>query len=371
MKYMGSKRRLLENGLGTIVEHEASSARRFIDLFAGSAAVSYFAACHSEAQVISVDLQSYSAVLALAVTGRSDALDDTFVDRFIEQVQSTEAFQRWTHAGHVASKSDVERARLAAPKSSGVIARAYGGHYFGLEQARLFDAALALLPRSVPRRKVLLASIIGAASKCAAAPGHTAEPIAPSETGLPHIAAAWSVDPLPTIEKTAKELCRLHAKVSGKAFTADAERALAWLRPSSDDVVFIDPPYSAVQYSRFYHVFETIARGDCGEVSGRGRYPDAGRRPRSLYSLKTGAPSALDSLLEKLQKASCRVILTYPAHLCSNGLSGESVVAMAASHYEVEQLDVASTFSTLGGSKGNRGARQSAKELVIVMRPTT
>ena len=39
MKYMGSKRAMLQNGLGDLLDREAAGAHRFVDLFAGSGSV--------------------------------------------------------------------------------------------------------------------------------------------------------------------------------------------------------------------------------------------------------------------------------------------------------------------------------------------
>ena len=39
MKFMGSKRWMLENGLGSLLCQRAETANRFVDLFAGSSAV--------------------------------------------------------------------------------------------------------------------------------------------------------------------------------------------------------------------------------------------------------------------------------------------------------------------------------------------
>ncbi len=44
MKYMGSKRSMLLNGLGELLTEESKDAKRFIDLFSGSGAVATFVA---------------------------------------------------------------------------------------------------------------------------------------------------------------------------------------------------------------------------------------------------------------------------------------------------------------------------------------
>src|SRR5262245_30441226 len=75
MKYMGSKRAMLQNGLGDLIREKAKSAKRVVDLFCGSAAVSWFAAENTGCPVLSVDLQTYSAILARAVVTRTRAVN--------------------------------------------------------------------------------------------------------------------------------------------------------------------------------------------------------------------------------------------------------------------------------------------------------
>lgn len=65
---MGSKRTMLQNGLGELLGHEVSNALRFVDLFAGSGSVAIHVAQKFPIPVLAFDLQSYSAVLAVAVS---------------------------------------------------------------------------------------------------------------------------------------------------------------------------------------------------------------------------------------------------------------------------------------------------------------
>jgi 16S rRNA G966 N2-methylase RsmD len=64
MKYMGSKRAMLRNGLGEVLQSELRSARRFVDLFSGSGAVSIHVAQRINVPVVSVDIQKYGALLS-------------------------------------------------------------------------------------------------------------------------------------------------------------------------------------------------------------------------------------------------------------------------------------------------------------------
>lgn len=170
-------------------------------------------------------------------------------------------------------------------------------------------------------------------------------------------------------EATAKQF----ARIKGGAEVADANEAALQLQEG--DLAFIDPPYSGVHYSRFYHVLETICLGQCGEVTGRGRYPAWEARPRSKYSVATEAKGALDDLLSKVASRRARALLTFPDHACSNGLSGKSVREVAGKHFRVSFQHVDSQFSTLGGTgddrddEAGRAARQKAKELMLVLDP--
>lgn len=56
MKYMGSKRAMLENGLGELLGQEIQTANRFVDLFTGSAAVAAHVGCRFHLPVLAFDL---------------------------------------------------------------------------------------------------------------------------------------------------------------------------------------------------------------------------------------------------------------------------------------------------------------------------
>jgi adenine-specific DNA methylase len=153
----------------------------------------------------------------------------------------------------------------------------------------------------------------------------------------------------------------------------DANKAAKGL--DAKDLVFIDPPYSGVHYSRFYHVLETIARGQCSEVTGVGRYPIPSERPMSKYSISSQSPIALDQLLKTIAESGAKAILTFPSHACSNGLSGKLVKETADKYFRVKEKIVKSKFSTLGGGgkkskTGNdRLARKPARELILLLTP--
>jgi adenine-specific DNA methylase len=372
MKYMGSKRSMLLNGLGDLLAENAPVTTRFVDLFAGSGAVAIHVATKYAIPVFAFDLQQYSAVLTGAVLERQSELDGQ---------------RAWT-AWHGRAKEIYDRVRPPAVDKVSIkrvdelrewslrrrilpLTKAYGGHFFSPSQATWLDAYRFTLPTQKPVRTVALASLLHVASRCAASPGHTAQPFQPGRKANGYIAQAWAKD-VPALNKEFfSGLSKVYAKKTGIAETADANMAADRVRES--DLVFIDPPYSGVQYSRFYHVLESVAIGAPGEVSGSGRNPTPQMRPHSRYSIITGAKKAFSELLAKVGEKGARCIVTFPAHECSNGLSGDVVRDLAREYFKVKEKLVQSRFSTLGGvdvEVGNgRAARRAAEELILILSP--
>jgi adenine-specific DNA methylase len=372
VKYMGSKRSMLQNGLGDLLVATARGARRFVDLFAGSGAVSIHMATNCAMPVLAVDLQQYSAVLSGAVLQRRCALPwERCWTNWHARAQNVYRMHRPPPLCNITRQVVDEFRTWSARKDTLPLTRAYGGHYFCPVQATWLDALRRTVPAEPPEQTVALAALLHVASKCAASPGHTAQPLQPGRSANPYIFEAWTKD-VPSLTRTLfASLSQVFAQAGGLAQTADANDVAEHLRHT--DLVFIDPPYSGVQYSRFYHVLESVATGDPGVVSGTGRNPEPVMRPQSRYSLKSEARKALSELLGRVAAKRARAVLTFPAHECSNGLSGDIVREVSREHFRVREQLVRGKFSTLGGANvevGNgRAPRQPARELILSLNP--
>jgi adenine-specific DNA-methyltransferase len=374
MKYMGSKRWMLGNGLGHVLTDRAKHAERFVDLFSGTAAVAWHVAENSHVPVLAVDLQTYSSVFAGAVLRRTEAFESSPVLAAWKRRALTRCRREaiWNEAQRFVTDrldvKDVSAARQLCADSAGLITRAYGGYYFSPTQAVMFDALLKSLPREETHRVACLTALLWAMTRCVASPGHTAQPFQPTPTALPFICTAWKKDPWRATSEVLPSVSARAAKRLGVGVVADATW-IAEREVTERDLVFLDPPYSAAQYSRFYHVLETAARESCGEVRGEGRYPPPSERPRSDFSLVSKARASLDRLMTLLGNAGCEVVMTFPQHRCSNGLVGEDIVDMARKWFLVDVRPVVTRHSTLGGNNDYRASRRSSLELIMVMRP--
>ena len=376
IKYMGSKRGLLNQGLGSLLLKEAANGSRFVDLFSGTGRVAWYVSESVDVPVLAADLQHYAVVLAGAVIERDYVIDEVQVsEEWLEPVEDVLKI-RWyedpmkvaTRKGGITRDVVLEARALCTTEPGGPIWTSYGGHYFSPSQAITFDLLLEQLPQGDELFiRFCKALLVIAASQCAAAPGHTAQPFQPTEGALRHIAVSWERDPVAIIKGLLPSLARRHGRQKGRAIVANANAMAEEL--TKGDVVFVDPPYSSVHYSRFYHVLETMARGSCGPVSGVGRYPPTSERPKSAYSIKSQALRAMLDLLERLAINRCCVILTFPSGRASNGMKGQELVEYARQWFDVTERVVTSRFSTLGGNGLNRRSHRSVGELVALMRP--
>jgi len=376
MKYMGSKRVMLKNGLGELILREAERSERIVDLFCGAGSVSWFSAENTRCPVTAVDLQDYAVVLSQAVIGRDYAINPVeLADSWLgEVVRDRDTSLLWRNSsvleqGIHETEELVREARVLCEMVSAVgpLWNAYGGHYFSPGQALTLDYMLRHLPEDEFKRSVCLAALATTASRCAAAPGHTAQPFKSTGAASIYLRESWARDPIAVCESALQDICTRHAQTPGQAFVADALDAASELLPS--DLVIVDPPYSSVQYSRFYHVLETVARGQCSTVSGIGRYPPREERPQSDFSKKGSSTQALQRLVETLSDSGASVILTFPDEQCSNGLSGDTVKEIVGSYYDAEEKIVAQKFSTLGGNNRKRDSRKASNELLMLLRP--
>lgn len=372
---MGSKRSMLRNGLGEALDKAVFRKKRFVDLFTGSGAVAWHVAQRYEVPVLASDLQDFAVALALGVIGR-------------DKVSVLSQWQfKWIGAAHEALVEDplysdaIElqnslssspiadvalAARILCERSESAFCRAYGGWYYSPLQSLTIDA-LRKAAANIEQKDVAVAGLIQAASVCAASPGHTAQPFKSDTRAAPFLKESWLKDVTAISEKATEQIGSKFALVRGTAIKSDALKAAEML--SDGDLVFLDPPYSSVHYSRFYHVLEAVAQNHVGSVSGHGRYPLPSERPKSDFSVPTKAVGAFEELMRTIASTGASAMVTFPAGSASNRLSGDQVREISGDLFNIAEEKVSSRFSTMGGDRRHRSARQDAEELILTLSP--
>jgi adenine-specific DNA methylase len=389
MKYMGNKGKMLPV-LGDIISFHSKNSERIADPFCGSAAVSWFLAETTDKEIISGDIQSYAVARARAVIERTEVINpdsmlsywfarakmvvDSVANHFPNHLKSIEPdLTDPALIKRVVSQSrkfckDVLPVVFQDFDGGWPISKSYGGYYYSPAQALVFDALRQTLPSDSAKRKIALAALVEAASKAAASPGHTAQPFQPTETSAKYIIEAWLRDPWTLVKSSVTDIAGRSANTKGQGIVGDFTKTISRLQ--AGDLVFADPPYSGVHYSRFYHVLETITRGTEFEPEGRGRYPAIEDRPSSAFSKKSEAYAAASKLLESCAEKHLRLVLTFPTEGASNGLNASDFIEMGNPLFSEIQVDeVRTDFSTLGGNKKHRAARKECGESIISFLP--
>jgi adenine-specific DNA-methyltransferase len=135
------------------------------------------------------------------------------------------------------------------------------------------------------------------------------------------------------------------------------------VRTNPEDLVYLDPPYTKRQYASYYHILETVARGDEPTVEGV-----AGLRPwRSLASDFCYKVRALKTLTNLIVTVSARrILLSY---------SNEGHVELGALRSELNRVGKVHMYElgSIGRYRPNQQAsakRSSVKEFLIVIEKT-
>lgn len=376
--------------LGEILLLHSKNSKRIADPFCGSASVSWHLAETINKPIISGDIQSFAVARAQAVIERTEIIDPTSMlklwfaraekvveivaDHFPNHRKSIEPDLTETRRIKIVVKQSRKFCKSVLPvafqniKGAWPISKAYGGYYYSPWQALIFDALRQTLPREAAHRKIALAALVEATSKAAASPGHTAQPFQPTESSAKYIIEAWLRDPWVLVDASVKAIAARSANVMGKGVVGGFNKTISHLK--AGDLVFADPPYSGVHYSRFYHVLETITRGTEFEPEGNGRYPAIEDRPSSGFSKKSVAAIEAKNLLESCAKKDLTLVLTFPTVGASNGLTAMNFMEMGAPLFsKIHIEEVQTDFSTLGGNKKHRDARQSCGESIISFLP--
>jgi adenine-specific DNA-methyltransferase len=163
--------------------------------------------------------------------------------------------------------------------------------YFTDENARRIDAARHALHRwreaelvSEDAYYLLLAAIIEGADRVANTAGVYAAFI---KEWQPNAKKAFRLRPEPPVSRAG----------GSRAYRGDAAKVAKKVGPV--DLLYVDPPYNARQYSGYYHIPEIIATGWFGTppvVLGKTGLP-VHRPPPSEWCNKAGAAKALEELL--------------------------------------------------------------------------
>ena len=203
----------------------------------------------------------------------------------------------------------------------------YPNVYLGIRQAVDIDSfryAIDQLsgPGSAAKRRHYLAALLHAASVTTSATSHFCQP-----RGLVRDAEVLAVLQRRAVSIPSRLLAFSRAiratvaqakpRPGSRASCSDWRELFASGEMSSIDVVYADPPYTADNYSRFYHVLEVLVRYDYPELqvsrgkTTKGRYPVIEERHQSPFCHRRGVDAELSDLFQASANAGAAIVLSY------------------------------------------------------------
>lgn len=254
-RYLGNKNALTSWILGNIPDHAFHGT--FFDVFAGTGAVSAAAAASGrfEKLVINDFLYSNEAIYK-GYFGRGK-IDMALAEQVVSQAE-----------------------KLA--KSENYFSINFGGKYFSEESARQIGAIRQTIDELIPNpesrtRYFVLASLVYSADRSANTVGHYEAFL--RNNSQERVFEFQFITPI---------------SANAEIFRRDSNELVSEV---AANVAYVDPPYNSRQYSRFYHVLETLVKWDQPELFGIAQKP----APENIseYS-KVGAVDAMSDLVKNI-----------------------------------------------------------------------
>lgn len=395
VRYMGTKRHMADHVRDAIAD--LGPVGRVVDLFSGMGSVAE--SLQETASVVTNDAMSFTAALSRArfkgahrdtssadVVERLRAVYETRVRELEDEYKAelkreaaaldgsrTDLLDYMGKAQHVGNSSARRRAARIAAQSSGsdhysLASLYFSAGYLSLRQAIQVDASRAAIDADphLDERDWMLGSWIAAASVLVNAPGHTAQFLRPnSSSAHSRIVRTWNRSiweefsvALDTVSQVGTEAWRQDNSV----YVGDALDLVSAGELRDIGTVYADPPYTKDQYSRYYHMYETLYRYDFPDSSGAGR--NRSDRFTTGFSLKSAVVASFHDLCRNVSRMRVPLVISYP----SSGLlgdAGESVSEIARQYFgNVQTLSYNANHSTMGASTG--ASKKSATENLYV-----
>lgn len=286
--------------------------------------------------------------------------------------------ESWPHAANssvVADEVASVRNRGIATGPMRLATLTYSHGYFGLRQAIELDCLRSAIHHATSRGGInedqarwFLVALLQAASTIATAPGHFAEYLKPNAKSYERVQRqrrrnVW--------RQFLVELNRLAPygsatwRATNRVFRGDAAKVLydlasADIRPA---IVYADPPYSRAQYSRYYHVLETLTLYDYPPAVGRGRYRS--NRFQTPFSQSGNVEGAFHQLAKLVAALGSDFVLSYPSNGLLYEVGGDPMRILRRYFRRVQiALSRPSQHSTLGASSGS--AKNQIDEMVYI-----
>jgi len=380
IKYMGSKRELLDFLIDSI--NEIYEGEVVCDLFAGTSVLS--GSIGHNSVMFSNDIQEYSSIFAQTYLGNYDwskysNLINDITNRAQEHVNYV--IELYPHLSFEYPKNislndfnviEQEQQDLIyhdfAEVENHLFIKNYSGTYWSFEQCLWIDAIRNVAEEFSDEVVYypILSSLMFAMAYNAQSTGHYAQyRDANNIASMNDIIIYRRKNILPFFQKKMKELISFTGQnnLDHQVTTFDYRECLEIIPDGS--IVYADPPYTFVHYSRFYHALETLVKYDYPNVLYKGRYRND--RHQSPFCKKTEVIGAFSEMFELIASKKSKLVLSYSN---TGMIDLDTILDLAKSkfgkNYKIYTKTLDYQHSTMGRSEDKS---RNVKEFLIIAKP--
>lgn len=331
IRYMGVKTKLLEY-IVPAIDKVTPIGGTVCDLMAGSNVVAY--SLKDKYNVISNDVQEYSYVIAKAV---------------IENPS-------FTISSRSAKKDLLDNLeKNKKEKHYDYFEKNYSYTYFSENQCIDIDAiryAIEFLENEYAKSLYLLALMVSM-SKLQSTPGHFAQFMPKDHSRIKPLQQKNLLD---EFLRTCDEYTDIFfSDFEHKSFNEDYNVLIDENYLNEVNTIYLDSPYNQEQYSRFYHVLETVVKYDYPSLKFKGLYRS--NRFMSKFSYKKYVSKEFEKIMKYCSSNSINLVISYS----NKGLiSIDQIESLANKHFK----DVSVEYIDYKHSTQGKGMR-SLKEVII------
>lgn len=285
IRYMGNKQKLLDFIIPEI-EKITPEGSIVCDLMGGTNAIGY--ALKEKYQIYSNDIQKYSESIAKAIIENNKVC-----------INSESA------------KADLEKEYQYNNKEKiyNFFYNTYADTYFSKEQCLNIDSIRYAIEKvnNESKKNLYLTALMSSMCKIQSTPGHFAQ-FMPKEHRR--------VIPLRNmniwqefLEKCDDFKDIITNNYENKSYNMDYKDLLKREEIRNVETFYLDSPYSGEQYSRFYHILETIVKYDNPEVSYKAKYRND--RFMSDFCYKKTVEREFRNIIEYCQENDSNLVISY------------------------------------------------------------
>lgn len=422
LKYMGNKRKIL-NWLIPILDEYLNDGDTILDLFSGTSSVGY--ALKPRVKILANDIQEYSSVMSRALLEFEGKIHKDDFEKYLaesyhknlmrlmkiygiaakleDKIIVSEDVKKYKEFcvdipryGELAKKDKFKLNKYSKEqyiKSKRVLKTSfpymlfvtyYPNTFFGLKQCMEIDSLRYAIDqiKSKNRRDVYLSCLIYAISRVVNSSGHFAEYLNhSSQKASQTILAQRKISILKSFLSKISQFTDLYTqnKWQNKVYQNDYKNLVEELYNNKVingiDLIYIDPPYTNAQYSRFYHIPETLVKYDYPNITRsvlnhkfvKGGYRDD--RHQSEFSNSSQTEKAFLDLFRTLsEKSNATLAVSYSDNSIIKPV--DRLIAIAKKYYKTIDKKNGHTHSAQGSKfrLNGKGSRE-VHEYLLICRP--